>query len=231
MSALALFCLVWTVALYFASKALYRRHPRIWFAPVVVVPALTVALLLCAHIPYSVYTADTHWLIWMAGPATVAFAVPIYEYRHMVLRHWLSLGIGIGVGMSVALASAFLLAYALHFDPEVSRSLLVRSVSTPFAVVVAGETGGSPQLVALFTIVTGLTGMIAGDVVLALLHLRSSIAQGASFGVSAHGFGTARARERDTEEGVVASLTMILSGVLMILAGPTLVQWIGTLAI
>ncbi|MEN7530402.1 MULTISPECIES: LrgB family protein [unclassified Cupriavidus] len=220
------FCLVWTIALYFAIKPFHRRLPRFWLSPAIVVPALTIALLLAADIPYAAYVADTRWMVWLLGPATIAFAVPIYEHRAIVRRHWLALAIGVVVGTLVALVSARLLAEAFHFSNEVSSSLMARSVSTPFAVAVVSHTGGSADLVSLFTVMTGLVGMMVGDAVLALLRLRSPVAQGASLGAAAHGFGTARARQRHTEEGVVASLTMVLAGVLMVVAGPTLTGWV-----
>lgn len=220
MGALPIFCFVWTLGLYFAAKKLYTHFPRIWLAPAIVVPTLTIAMMLLAHIPYSAYSADTHWITWLLGPATIAFAVPIYEHREIARRNWIALSLGVCVGMTVALTSSLFLARVLHLDEVVALSLMARSVSTPFAITLVGRTGGSPELVALFTVITGLVGMIAGDFVLALLKLRSSIAHGASFGAAAHGFGTARARERNAEEGVIASLTMVLSGLLMVIAGP-----------
>lgn len=225
----SLFCLAWTVALYFAIKPFYLRRPRIWLSPAIVVPALTIALLLAAHIPYAAYVADTRWMVWLLGPATIAFAVPIYEHRAIVRRHWLALALGVVAGTLVAMVSARLLAEAFHFNTEITRSLMARSVSTPFAVAVVSRTGGSADLVSLFTVMTGLIGMMAGDTVLALLRLRSPVAQGASLGAAAHGFGTARARQRHTEEGVVASLTMVLAGILMVIAGPALTHWITAL--
>ena len=229
MSATPVFCFAWTVVLYFLAKSIYRRIGLIWLSPAIVVPALTVILMIIARIPYSAYIADTRWIVWLLGPATVAFAVPIYEYRDTVRRHWLALFMGVCVGMTVALVSSLLLARAFHFDHQVARSLMARSISTPFAMALAGKTGGSPELVALFTIITGLVGMIAGDVVLSVLRLRSPLAHGASFGAAAHGFGTARARERSTEEGVIASLTMVLSGVLMVVVGPALTGAVSSL--
>lgn len=222
-------CLAWTVALYFAIKPFYLRRPTLWRSPAIVVPLLTIVLLLVAGIPYTAYVADTRWMVWLLGPATIAFAVPIHEHRAIVRRHWLALALGVVAGMLVAMVSARLLAEAFHFSNEVSSSLMARSVSTPFAVAVVSHTGGSADLVSLFTVMTGLVGMIAGDTVLALLRLRSPVAQGASLGAAAHGFGTARARQRHTEEGVVASLTMVLAGVLMVIAGPTLTGWITAL--
>jgi putative effector of murein hydrolase len=222
MNALSLFCLVWTIVLYFVLKAVHRRYTRIWLSPGILVPILTIGLMVAAGIPYDAYMADSRGIVWLLGPASVAFAIPIYEYRAVARRHWLALSLGVVVGMLVGMISSLLLAQAFHFNQEVSRSLMARSITTPFAIALADHIGGSRELVSLFTVITGVVGMLAGDLVLAVLRLRSPLAQGASLGAAAHGFGTALARQRDTEEGVVASLTMMLSGVLMVLAGPFL---------
>ncbi|WP_198297626.1 LrgB family protein [Bordetella genomosp. 9] len=222
-------CLAWTLLLYFLVKPLYRRYRKPWVSPAILVPALTVVVMVLARIPYSAYFQETHWLTWLMGPATVAFAVPIYEYRNVARRHALSLGLGVVTGMVVAVVSSCLLARMFGFAPEVTHSLMARSISTPFAVALAERTGGSAELVSLFTIITGLVGMIAGDALLALLRLRSRLAHGASFGAAAHGFGAARARERDSEEGVVASLTLVIAGVGMVVAGPALSGWVSRL--
>lgn len=219
-----LFCFAWTVAVYVAAKLLYRRYHSIWLSPAVLAPALTVAMMLSAGIKYADYIAGNQWLVWLLGPATVAFAIPIFQYRETIRRHWLALGLGICVGMGVASGSALLFAHLLHFDSQLSRTLMARSISTPFAMAMTSHNGGSPDLVALLTMITGFAGMFTGDIVLAVLKLRSPIAHGAALGVSAHGFGTARARERGAEEGVIASLTMVLSGVLMVLVGPWLTE-------
>jgi putative effector of murein hydrolase len=78
------------------------------------------------------------------------------------------------------------------------------------------------DLTALFTIATGVCGMLLGELVLALVPLRSRLARGALFGAAAHGVGTAKARELGNEEGVVASLTMMIAGVVMVLIAPML---------
>ena len=55
---------------------------------------------------------------------------------------------------------------------------------------------------------------------LLLLPVRSRLARGALLGAAAHGAGTAKANEIGSEEGVVASLTMMLGGVFTIFAAP-----------
>jgi predicted murein hydrolase (TIGR00659 family) len=224
---MAALCLLLTLFMYWLSKRLYARFATPWLAPLVAAPAMLVAIVLVARIPYPVYFADTRWLLWLLGPATVAFALPIYEYRDLMRRHWFALSIGVVVGIITAVGSSLLLARLLHLSPELQRSLLTRSVSTPFALAVSARMGASGDLTALFVIATGVVGMLWGELVLAWLPLRSSLARGALLGAAAHGVGTAKAREVGAEEGVVASLTMMIGGVTMVLLAPLLAAWFG----
>ena len=215
-------CFVLTVALYFAAKHLYARFRRPWLTPLLAVPAVLALVVVMARIPYSVYYADTRWLMWLLGPATVAFAVPIYEYRALIKRHWISLTVGVTVGILVAIGGSLMLTKLLHLSPELQRSLATRSVSTPFALAVSDKIHAPKDLTALFVIATGVCGMLFGEIVLALVPLRTRLARGALFGAAAHGVGTAKARELGSEEGVVASLTMMIAGVAMVLLAPVL---------
>ena len=215
-------CFVLTVALYFASKKLYARFRSPWLTPLVAVPAVLAAIVLVLHIPYPVYFEDTRWLMWLLGPATVAFAVPIYEYRELLKRHWISLAVGVTVGIVVAVGGSLALAKLLHLSPDLQRSLMTRSVSTPFALAVSDRIHAPRELTALFVIATGVCGMLFGELVLGLVPLRTRLARGALFGAAAHGVGTAKARELGSEEGVVASLTMMIAGVVMVLLAPAL---------
>ena len=102
------------------------------------------------------------------------------------------------------------------------RSLSVRSISTPFAIAAAPSVGGQAELAAVFVVITGLIGMVLGEWLLGWLPVRSKLAKGALFGAGAHAVGTATAHKRDTEEGVISSLTMIIAGILMVLLAPWL---------
>ncbi|SDQ75652.1 LrgB family protein [Paraburkholderia tuberum] len=215
-------CLVLTIALCFASKALYARVRSPWLTPMLTVPAALVAIVVLAHIPYSLYFEDTRWLMWLLGPATVAFAVPIYEYRALLKRHWISLSVGVTVGILVGVGGSLMLAKLLHLSPDLQRSLMTRSVSTPFALAVSDRIHAPKDLTALFVIATGVCGMLFGEIVLAFVPLRTRLARGALFGAAAHGVGTAKARELGSEEGVVSSLTMMIAGLAMVLLAPML---------
>jgi len=115
----------------------------------------------------------------------------------------------------------------LGLGGSTAHSLLARSVSTPFALEATRHLGGSAQLTGVFVVITGLFGIVLGQGLLALLPLRMRIAKGAPFGAAAHGFGMSTARQIGPQEGAVASLTMIFSGVLMVLLAPLLGRLLG----
>ncbi|MBN3728770.1 LrgB family protein [Burkholderia sp. Ac-20379] len=221
-AAISAACFVVTIVLYLGAKRLYRARKTLLFSPLVAVPVLLVAALALTGLPYPVYFHDTRWLMWLLGPATIAFAVPIHEYRHLIRRHWLSLSVGVTVGIVAAVGGSLLLAKLLHLSPELQRTLVTRSISTPFAIAVSDRLHAPHDLTALFVIVTGVCGMLMGEFMLAVLPLRSRLARGALFGAAAHAIGTAKAREIGGEEGVVSSLTMMIAGVAMVLIAPLL---------
>src|SRR3569832_1494739 len=83
-----------TILLYFGAKRLHRRWPRRWLMPLGVAPALLMIAALALHVSYRDYIRGPHWLVALLGPATVAFAVPIYEQRAVIRRRWPLLLVG-----------------------------------------------------------------------------------------------------------------------------------------
>jgi putative effector of murein hydrolase len=84
------------------------------------------------------------------------------------------------------------------------------------------DLGGLPDLTAVFVLFTGVFGAMLGGILLKWLPLRSPLARGALFGVGAHGAGVSRAQEVGSEEGSVAGLVMVLTGLLNLFAAPLL---------
>ncbi|MCY1278031.1 Inner membrane protein YohK [compost metagenome] len=220
----AWFWLALTVGTYAFSRWIYRRSGRYLLSPLLLVPAVLLAVALPLHTRYAEYSGLTHWLMALLGPATVAFAVPIWQQRAMLARHWPALLAGMLVGSTVAIGSSWALASALALDDSVRLSLLPRSISTPFAMPLAADLGGVPGLTAVFVMLTGVFGAVLGGLLLKWLPLRSSLARGALFGVGAHGAGASRAHEVGQEEGSVAGLVMVLMGLLNLAAAPLLAQ-------
>jgi predicted murein hydrolase (TIGR00659 family) len=214
-----------TIGLYYLSKMLYQRRPSLWLSPLVAAPAILIVLALALHANYQDYMHDSRWLLALLGPATVAFAVPIYEQRGLIKRYWPVLLFGVTIGSTTAMISAWGFASLLGLDESLRLSLMPRSISTPFAMVVSNDIGGLPNLTAVFVVITGLLGAIVGQTLLRLLPLRSSMARGALYGMGAHGIGVAKAHEIGQEEGSIAGLVMVLVGLTNVLAAP-LIAWL-----
>jgi predicted murein hydrolase (TIGR00659 family) len=211
-----------TIGFYLAAKVLYRRRPRWWSTPLVVTPVLLIIAVSLLHTNYLDYIRGTQWLTVLLGPATVAFAIPIHEQRALIRRHWPVLVIGVLAGSATAMLSAWTLASLLGLGGQLRLSLLARSMSMPFAIVVSHDIGGLPDLTALFVALTGVLGAALGESMLARLPIRSTLARGALLGMGAHGAGTAKAHEIGPEEGSIAGLVMVLVGLFNVLAAPML---------
>lgn len=219
----ALHILLWsglTIGFYALSKLIYRRWPRWWLMPLAVTPLLLGLVVIGVHESYRDYIGGTHWLVLLLGPATVAFAIPIYEQRALIRRYWPILLTGMLAGSLVSILSSWGLAVLVGLDGDIQLSLLPRSISTPFAMQVSSEIGGIPDLTAVFVVITGIAGAVLGDVILARFHLASALARGALFGMGAHGAGTARAQQIGATEGAVAGLVMVLVGLLNVMLAP-----------
>jgi len=106
MNITALLCFIATIIGYILAKKLYRRYPYMLLSPAMLVPFVLILILLGFHISYDTYMTDNHWIVWMLGPATIAFAIPIYEYRQLIREHLFSIALGIVIGMSAGVISA-----------------------------------------------------------------------------------------------------------------------------
>jgi putative effector of murein hydrolase len=126
------------------------------------------------------------------------------------------------VGSMTSMLSSWALAALLGLNSAMRLSLLPRSISTPFAMTISGEIGGTPDLTAVFVVVTGIVGAIMGEVMLTWFPDYSPLARGAVLGVGAHGAGTAKAHEFGRQEGSVAGLMMVLVGLFNVLLVPIL---------
>lgn len=225
--AISLLCVVVTVCIYYLNKRLYARWRTLLLMPLVMTPLVLVAMIVITHITWQDYIADNHWLLWLLGPATLAFAVPVYENIEIIKRHWLSLSAGVITATLVSVVSSVWLARLLMLPESIQRSLAVRSITTPFALAAAKPVGGQPDLVALFVVITGVFGMAVGDLLFLRIAIKQGVAKGAGFGAASHGAGTARAYQIGQQEGVVSSLVMMLAGVVTVLLAPVIshVMW------
>lgn len=217
-----------TVGVYWLAKRLYERAGGFALLnPVLVSIAVMVGLLLATHTSYQQYFDGAQFIHFMLGPATVALAVPLIEQLPTLKRSFVPISIALLVGALTGILSTVLLCKLLGVDRQMLLSLLPRSITTPIAMGVSDQIGGSAELTVVFVVITGVLGAALGMPLLGRLARRDPIASGFALGVTSHGIGTARAFEYSQTAGAFAGLGMGLNGALTAVLIPLAVWALG----
>ncbi|MFX3616334.1 MAG: LrgB family protein [Sporolactobacillus sp.] len=217
------FCsILLTGVVYFFSKRLYRKFKFALLSPLLIAPCIISSLLVGFHIDYSDYDRGGHYLSNLLQPAVVGFAVPLYKYQSVLKKYLKVIAISMTTGVTIALISSGIFSHLVHLQNSYLLSLLPRSITTPIAMAVSFDIGGMPTMTAIFVIVTGLSGLILGPIIIKYLHIKEKLARGLLLGMGAHGAGTSKALEFGSEEGAAASLAMVLAAIFTLIFAPLL---------
>lgn len=192
-----------------------RRQTRLALAhPAVTAAAVVLAALPLLRVSVREYQAGSQALSFLAGPATVAMALPVYKHRKLVREHWPALLGGIVAGCLTGVVSAVAAAAFLGMGRTMLLSVAAKSVTTPIALRLSAQLGGIPPLTVALVQATGVLGAIAGPAVLNALRVRNRLARGLALGTAAHGGGTERALQSSEVEGAASSLAMAVNALL-----------------
>ncbi|MDQ0243931.1 putative murein hydrolase (TIGR00659 family) [Bacillus fengqiuensis] len=222
-SLLSFGAIIFTLLSYLLSKKMYRCKKMMIFSPIVFAPILLILLLSIGDIQYETYKKGANFLSYMLGPATVAFAIPMYKNFQLLKKHSTEILVSVIGGTTIATLSSLFLALLFHLNGQLVNSLIPRSITIPIAVDVSKSIGGDPSVTVLFVIVSGILGTMIGPKLIHLLTLRSAVAKGLLLGVAAHGTGTARAFEIGKLEGTFSSLAMIIAAIITLVFAHTFI--------
>ena len=225
LSATPLFGLTATVVVYVLAQAFYTRLDQApWANPVLWTVIVLASGLLTTGVPYQTYFSGAQFIHFLLGPAVVALAWPLWLRRGELRRRWGRLLFAALAGGTAASASAFALAWAFGLPEDVMLSMVPKSVTAPVAMGIAEKIGGIPALAAVFAVITGLVGALAGKYLFAALRIPTDrsgwAARGFAMGTAAHGLGAARAMQVDADAGAYAGLALGLQVVLASLLIP-----------
>lgn len=218
---MAFLALIGTIIIFYTSKKIYARYAKIWLSPLLICPLILVVILLLTGVDYEQYNSGATWLSKLLGPATVAFAVPMYKNYALLKRNAKAIFASLITGSVVAIASSFILAVLAGLNNEMVNSLVPRSITTPIAMDISNIIGGEPTMTAVFVIVTGLTGSIVGPLVIRWFRFKQAASKGLLLGMGAHGCGTSKAFEFGEREGTFSSLAMIVAALVSIVLSET----------
>jgi len=188
-----------------------------WFKslnPLLAASAAVIVFLLCADIPYEDYNIGGSVVSFFLGPATIALGTLIYRHWPLVRRKIVVILSGMTFGTVFGIGITALLVWLLGGTWPVLLSMLPKTVTSPVAVEIVSLIGGIPEMGAVITVLTGLTGSVLGPAVSRLAGIRSDTAIGTAFGTTSHGIGTARLLLDSEIRGSISGFAMACSAIL-----------------
>jgi putative effector of murein hydrolase len=108
--------------------------------------------------------------------------------------------------------SAYLLCKLFGLDDVLTKSMVVKSVSTPFALAISKNIGGIPAVSVAAVVITGILGAVCAPMFIKIFHVKNPIAAGVAIGASSHAVGTSKAIMIGEVEGAMSGIALGLAG-------------------
>ena len=196
------------------------------FNPLLISILLSVLILVVFRIDYSTYYEGAKYLSYLLTPATICLAVPLYEQMELLKKNWKAIFGGIFAGVLTSLGIILALALLFKFSHEEYVTFLPKSITTAIGMGVSEELGGYVSITVAIIIITGVVGNICADTVCKLFKITDPVAKGIGIGTASHAIGTAKAMEMGDVEGAMSSLSIVVSGVLTVVAASVFAQFL-----
>jgi putative effector of murein hydrolase len=172
------------------------------------------------------YQEGSSRISWLLTPATVSLAVPMYEHFQILRKNTKAVLAGVAAGAISCLCMVLVFSLMLRFEPEITISLLPKSVTTAIGVPLSEMTGGIAPITTAAIIVTGISASAMGPMLCDFFHLTGDIAQGVAYGTAGHVVGTSKAMERSAVAGAASSLSLVVAGLLTAVVLPLITPYL-----
>lgn len=223
-----LFWIVLTLAVFLFAAWLNRRAGGTpLLHPVLVSMLILIGLLWLTDTDYDTYFDGAQFIHFLLGPATVALAIPLYDYFDRIRRMWWPVLVATLSGALTASLSVMVIAWLMGGERETILSLAPKSVTSPIAIGIAEKIGGYPSLAAGLVLISGVVGSLLAPHLFRWMKVEDDAVRGFVLGLSAHGFGTAYAFSFSALAGAFAGLAMGVTGLVSAFLLPLLVSLLG----
>lgn len=206
-----------SLAAYCIGVMICRRTSLAICNPLLISYLIIIPTLLLAGIPLEWYENGGDLIDMFLSPATAVLALTVYRQRKLVKRHIIAIAAGTVAGCVTSITTVYAMCRLLSLDGIVTASLLPKSITTPMAIAVSQSLGGIGPLTVLAVIFTGILGSILAPLMTRVFRIRDEVVQGIAIGASSHAVGTGKAIEMGEIQGAMSSISLVISGILMVL--------------
>lgn len=215
-----------TLACYEIGLLVKRKVKLAVANPLLIAVILIIVILRIFDIEYETYKSGADYIQYFLTPATVSLAVPLYRQILFLKKYPAAILGGIAAGVLTAMVGIFLLSLAFGLDHAQYVTLLPKSITTAIGMGVSAKMGGMSAITVIAISVTGITGTILAEAVCKIFQIREPVARGLAIGTAAHALGTSKAMELGEVEGAMSSLSIVVAGIMTVLAVPLFATFI-----
>lgn len=202
-----------TFGFYAFFRKIHQLTGKHYMHPVITSGAAIILFLKTSGIPLASYMAGGRIILQFLPLATVFLAVPFYSRISVVKKYLAVIIVSITAGCASGIATVIILGRVLEIDLMVIKSLASKSVTMPLALGITAKINGIAEITAAGVVLTGISGLLASEIVFRIFRFRSPVSRGLALGTSAHILGTGKAVEMGMTEGSVSSFSMIAAGI------------------
>lgn len=199
------------------------------FNPLLLTIAVIILILKLNQIPYQDYAQGGHFISFMIAPATVSLAIKLEENFEYLRRYFKVIVSSIVMGVIIHTTLIVILAILFKFDYAMVATLYPKSITTAIAIGVSESLGGIVSLTVAVVVFTGVIGAMLSETVFGIFKITDPVAQGVALGTSAHAMGTAKAIQLGDVQGAMSSISIIMTGIVVVLLAPLvepILQWL-----
>lgn len=214
------FGLVLTLGVFYLNTQLNKKLKKVQLNPLLFSSLFIMGLLVLFKIDYAYYNYSAKVLSYLIGPATVCLAIPLYKMKETILKSLKTIFGSILFGNIIHALSIWGLLIILKLNKDMIVTIIPKSVTTAIAKDLSLSYGGIQEITIALVIVTGVFGAMVSPFIFKAFKIKE---KGLALGVSSHAVGTSAAILINEKEATMATLGLILSGLLTVILMPILV--------
>lgn len=162
---------------------------------------------------------------WFLQPATIAFAIPLYKRNDVVKKYWKEIILALVAGSFVAMFAILAVAKLLGLSRATTIAMLPQAATLAIATQITTSLGGQAAITSLACILNAVIIYAAGDILIKAFRLdKSDIGLGLGLGTAGHTVGSAKAVELGSVQGAMASIAVVIIGLIMNFIVPVFVN-------